>query len=75
MTDPTERLSCADALSHAWLSEGRTAELPAAVLANRRRSTMRRASNMTTDMVAAAHIAAQAHLQKLDAVAESGGGE
>ena len=48
MTDPAERFSCEDALAHTWLADGAPAaadtDLGEAVLHNRRKSTMRRAS-------------------------------
>ena len=81
-TDPSERLSCADALSHTWLAVGaqQTEALPEAAReaaqANRRMSITRRLSRdheMGMDAAAAAAMAAMLVVQ--EGADEGGGGE
>ena len=77
-TDPSERLSCAAALTHPWLAEGakQTAALPEALQQNRRASVVRRKSGSLgscsdDDLGAAAREAAAA---VLDVDGDGGGG-
>ena len=60
-SDASQRLSCSDALTHAWLSEGAQQannELGEAAQKHRRRSTLRRGSALTVDPEALASLRA-----------------